>query len=110
MEKEKTLGRCINIARKDRGFTAEQLSEKCSINPTYLRQIECGAKMPSLPVFISLCNALNVSPSYLLQGETGATELFELHELEALWKTAAPESQRLVAAMLKAALKQLEDA
>ena len=62
----KLLGRQINLARKDRGLTSEKLSEACNINATYLRQIESGAKMPSLPVFVSLCRELKVSPSYLL--------------------------------------------
>ena len=34
---EKGLGKHINMARKDRGYTADRLSELCSINATYLR-------------------------------------------------------------------------
>ena len=64
---EKGLGRRINMARKDRGFTADRLSELCNINATYLRQIEGGIKVPSLPVFINICNALKISPDYLLR-------------------------------------------
>ena len=64
---EKGLGRRINMARKDRGFTADRLSELCNINATYLRQIEGGTKFPSLPVFINICNALKISPDYLLR-------------------------------------------
>ena len=45
----KGLGKRINEVRKDRGFTADKLSELCNINATYLRQIEGGVKMPSLP-------------------------------------------------------------
>ena len=63
---KKLLGRQINRARKDRNLTSEKLSEACNINATYLRQIEFGAKMPSLSVFISICRELKVSPSYLL--------------------------------------------
>ena len=37
---EKGLGKRINMARKERGYTADRLSELCSINATYLRQIE----------------------------------------------------------------------
>lgn len=59
MEK-KTLGKRINITRKDHGITAEQLAERCSINATYLRQIEGGSKIPSLPLFIQLCNTLEL--------------------------------------------------
>ena len=64
---EKGLGRRINMARKDRGFTADRLSELCNINATYLRQIEGGTKVPSLPVLINICNALKISPDYLLR-------------------------------------------
>ena len=63
---KKLLGKRINMARKERGCTGERLAEACSINATYLRQIETGSKVPSLPVFVSLCAALNVSPTYLL--------------------------------------------
>ena len=50
----KRLGKRINMVRKDRGFTADRLSELCNINATYLWQIECGTKVPSLPVFINI--------------------------------------------------------
>ena len=63
---DKLLGRRINAARKDRGITSERLSELCNINDTYMRQIESGAKIPSLPVFVTICKELRVSPSYLL--------------------------------------------
>ena len=54
---KKLLGKRINIARKERGWTSERLSEACNINATYLRQIESGAKVPSLQVFVLLCEA-----------------------------------------------------
>ena len=59
------LGRRIRLVRKEKGHTGEELAELCHISPTYLRQIESGAKIPSLPLFVKLCNALNVSPAYL---------------------------------------------
>ena len=53
---KKLLGKRINTARKDRGWTSERLSEACNINATYLRKIESGAKTPSLQVFVTLCS------------------------------------------------------
>lgn len=44
---EKGFGKRINQVRKDRGLTAEKLSEACGINAVYLRQIEGGIKIPS---------------------------------------------------------------
>ena len=104
MEK-KGLGKRINEVRKDRGLIAEKLSEMCNINAAYLRQIECGVKIPSLPVFIDLCNALRVSPDYLLQDELTENEISQIREIELLWKETSPDRQELVLAMIKAALE-----
>lgn len=105
----KGLGRRINEVRKERGLTAEKLSEICSINATYLRQIEGGKKIPSLPVFIDICNALKISPDYLLRDVLAENEASSISELEALWENASPGRQALVSAMIQAALKLDED-
>lgn len=106
---ERGLGKCINFVRKDRGLTAEKLSEMCSINATYLRQIEGGVKLPSLPVFISICAALKISPDYLLRDSLPDNEVSTVHELEKLWESAAPSQQELATAMLRAALEYKRD-
>lgn len=99
------LGRRINAVRKDRGMTADQLSEMCNINAVYLRQIEGGSKVPSLPVFLDICRALKVSPDYLLQDELGENEVSAIREIEALWKETTPSKHELVFAMIKAILE-----
>ena len=60
------FGGRVRAARKQLGITGEKLSEACNIDPSYLRQIECGLKLPSLQVFIILCRELKVSPERLL--------------------------------------------
>lgn len=107
MEK-KGLGKRINSTRKDRNLTADRLSELCNINATYLRQIEGGVKMPSLPVFIDICNALKISPDYLLQDELGENEISKINKLEDLWKDVSPSKQELALAMIKAVLEHNE--
>lgn len=105
MEKQ-GLGKRINEVRKNRGFTSDSLSEKCSINATYLRQIEGGIKMPSLPVFIDICNALQISPDYLLQDELIENEISVIQEVDALWKNASPTTQSLALEMIKVVLEK----
>ena len=39
------------------------------MNPVFIRQIEGGTRTPSLPVFVRICNALEMSPEYFLQDE-----------------------------------------
>ena len=99
---KKLLGKRINMARKERGWTGERLAETCSINATYLRQIEAGSKVPSLPVFVSLCAALKVSPTYLLvevlpqQGN---------QDMDALLQAATPKQLNMMASMIRSALE-----
>lgn len=99
------LGSRIKKVRKERSLTAEKLSELCHINATYLRQIEGGTKIPSLPVFTDLCNALKISPSYLLKDSLSQNELSRLSELSVLWESASPGQVELITAMIKAALE-----
>ena len=106
---EKGLGRRINTARKDRGLTADRLSEMCHINATYLRQIEGGTKMPSLSVFIDICNALKISPDYLLQDVLVENEISKIKELAELWKSTSPSEQEIATAMIRAVLERRED-
>ena len=102
---EKGLGRRINAVRKCRGCTSERLSELCNINATYLRQIEGGTKMPSLPVFINICNALKISPDYLLRDALEDNEVSKIRELSELWESTSPDRQEIAAAMIRAVLE-----
>ncbi len=106
---KKSLGRQINRARKDRGLTSEKLSEACNINATYLRQIESGAKAPSLPLFVSLCQELKVSPSYLLVEVLPDSERGDMDVLLELWQTATPAQIKIISAMVKSALQNFKD-
>ena len=106
---DKLLGRRINAARKDRGITSERLSELCNINDTYMRQIESGAKIPSLSVFVSICKELRVSPSYLLADVLEGSGATDLDELTELLKNATPIQIRMMTAMIKAALGATEE-
>jgi transcriptional regulator with XRE-family HTH domain len=78
---KKLFGTRINKARKDRGLTAEKLAEACNINSTYLRQIEGGKKLPSLPVFATLCRELRVSPNYIMPDLVEGTEAEKIQKI-----------------------------
>jgi len=106
---KKLLGRQINRARKDRGLTGEKLSEACHINAAYLRQIESGARGPSLPVFVSLCRELKVSPSYLLMEVLPDSEIHDMDVLLELWRTATPTQIKIISSMVKSALQNFKD-
>lgn len=103
------LGSRIKSARRDKGLTGEKLSELCTINATYLRQIEGGTKTPSLPMLVELCRQLNVSPSYLLADSldnaaaNGAEQIFDL------LKNATPSQGELIYKMIQSAMSAIND-
>ena len=119
-----SLGKRIRLVRKEKGHTGEELAELCHISPTYLRQIESGAKIPSLPLFVKLCNALNVSPAYLFADvcrnmEASAAflmdqmverdDLGEYEYIKALWRNATPGQLALALAIVRSVLEQLQE-
>lgn len=64
--KQGTLGKRINQIRKTKGITSEQLSEICGVNAVHIRKIESGSGLPSLLLFLKICNALGTSADFLL--------------------------------------------
>ena len=106
---KKQLGRKIHLARKDRGITSEELAERCYINASYLRQIESGAKTPSLSLFVALCQQLRVSPSYLLSEAMSGEEEPEIAVLLELWNRASPQQMKLITGMIRSALDCLQE-
>ena len=60
------FGRRVYAIRRERDITSERLSVLCEVNPTHIRQIENGVKLPSLPVFVRMCNELHVAPNFFL--------------------------------------------
>ena len=105
---KKLLGKKINLARKDRGLTSEKLSELCHLNATYIRQIEAGTKVPSLPVFVSLCKVLKVSPSYLLSEVLADCDIQEMDLMLELWQHASPSQIKMITAMVRSALDSFD--
>ena len=103
------FGKKLQLARKDRKLTSEKLSEACHLNATYVRQIEAGAKIPSLPVFVTICRELKVSPSFLLAEELQDAAGDEMDVLMELWQKASPSQLKLITAIVKGALSSFDE-
>lgn len=63
------LGRQIQNAREALHLPRSYVAAFCGISDTSYRHIETGDRLPSLPTFVGICNALRTSPSYLLCNE-----------------------------------------
>lgn len=63
----KHFGEKLKGKRKEQGLTYQQLAERCHVNHGYIRQLESGSKVPSMPLLFSLCDILETSPNYLFE-------------------------------------------
>ena len=61
------LGNRIRDSRKARGLPSEALAELCGVGAVHIRKIEARTKLPSISLFVKLCNVLRVSSKFLLQ-------------------------------------------
>lgn len=61
-----TFGRNVRQARKDKGWTQEQLAFEAGVKRAYLSEVENGQRNVSLDVVEKLAKALEVGASLLL--------------------------------------------
>lgn len=62
------LGQRIAKRRMQTGLKQNVLAGLIGISNNYLSSIERGKEKPSLEVIVNICNALQVTPDYLLMG------------------------------------------
>lgn len=60
------IGQRIRNKRIQKGLTQEKLSELIGIGPSHMSHLESGKTVPSMEVFITLCNVLECSADELL--------------------------------------------
>lgn len=65
----RAFGQRVYAARCEAHLQVGDVAGMLDVSEIFVRQIELGKRLPSLTVFVSLCNALRVSPAYLLSGE-----------------------------------------
>lgn len=62
------IGRRISNRRKHKKLSQQALAEILGISNNHLSSIECGKAGPSLELLVGICNALKLSPDFLLMG------------------------------------------
>lgn len=72
-----SLGQRIRKRRRERHWTQARLAQEIGLSVSYLGHIERGTRKASLESLIALCNALDVSPNYLLEGSLTITGMAE---------------------------------
>lgn len=104
------FGRRLKKVRQEVRLSSEQLAEACDVNPVFIRQIETGARLPSLSVFVKICNSIPVSPAYLLGNEI-KLEITEYgwEELMRIQCDMTPKAQQIVRDVLDSLISNLKE-
>lgn len=69
------IGNRIKLRRKELHLKQGELAEKLNISNNHMSSIENGREHPSLEVLLSICDALKVTPDYLLMGCMHANDI-----------------------------------
>lgn len=62
------VGKRLAKRRKELGLKQYQVCEMIDVNYKYISNLETGRSIPSLETVMNLCEALDVTPDYLLMG------------------------------------------
>lgn len=101
----KLIGKRIAYKRKELGLTQWQVEEMADITQKYLSNIERATSGLSLDVLMRLCDALEVTPDYLLLGTTNSVDDVSA-AIESRVNRMSPKQQELALSMLDWILAQ----
>lgn len=90
------IGKRICKARKDKNITQEVLAEKMNVSVAYLSRIECGSTQISLKRVNELCELLNVTEGYILNGVSNTSKNYLNTDFSNLLKNCPREKLKLI--------------
>ena len=103
-----TMGDRIKETRKKHGVTQEQLAERVDVSLEYISQIERGLKMPSMPLFIKLVEALDVSADYLLRDAVSTRNLYGDKQIGSRLARLTPKQRVALEALIDTYIEYLD--
>lgn len=103
------FGHHVYQARNDAHIQMNALAATLGISEIFLRQIEMGKRLPSLTVFMNLCNALHVSPSYLLMEDLKPGLDDPMQMTVDLLSVCTPRQGKIIIEILDGARKHMKD-
>ena len=90
------FGLRIKTKRIEKGLTQEKLSELVGIGPSHMSHLESGKTVPSMDVFIALCNVLECSSDELLCREIKTAKPFRDNWLTELIEDCDPTESKIL--------------
>lgn len=69
------MGNRIRVRRKELNLKQSDLADLLAVSANHMSSIESGRQKPSMDTFLKLCEALKVTPDYLLLGSMHANNI-----------------------------------
>lgn len=63
---ETEIGHLLRKLREEKGWSQEELADRCNIHRTYVSQLERGLKSPTIRLFWTICECLSIKPKDFL--------------------------------------------
>ena len=101
------IGQKVRKIRKARGMSQEALAERIGISTTHMSHIETGNTKLSLPVFIALASALEVSADELLSREVAETRSGVLSRIAAILDSCSTPQAKAIEDIVRAAAEAM---
>ena len=90
------IGERIKKARKEKGLTQEQLSEKLDISIAFLSRVERGSSKVNLKRLTQICEILDISQGEILNGVSSKSTNYLNEDFANLLKECSAEDQKLI--------------
>lgn len=90
------IGNRIKQARLAKNYTQEDLAEKIDISVAFLSRVERGNSHINLKRLNQICDLLDVTEGYVLNGASSDSSNYLDKEFAELLKNCSPEKQKLI--------------
>lgn len=90
------IGERIKEARHAKNMTQEALSEKMDLSVAFLSRVERGTSHINLKRLNQICDILEVSEGYILNGADSTKKNYLDKEFAELLKKCSPEKQKMI--------------
>lgn len=102
----KKLGKRLKEERLKQNMTQEQLAETVNLSNVYISHVESGSAKPSLKTLIEICNALAITPDFVLYDSLYKSKEYITDEIANLLKNCSEKNLHLIVKLIKAVLEE----
>lgn len=96
-----SIGSRIRKAREEKGLTQEYLAESLDVSGAFISKIERGKTPVNLQNLDRICQVLETSPEYILQGTNTVNKDYMRNEILDMLKDCPPDKIKLIAQVIK---------